>query len=183
MTTPAEIRKQLKEKEVLYVDVRFTDIRGKLQHVTFDVDLVDDEFLTDGVMFDGSSIAGWKAINESDMKLRPDLSTANVDPFYQQTTLTLFCDVLNPDTNEPYNRDPRSMARKALTHLKASGIGETAYFGPEAEFFIFDDVRWAPAGAQGGLLPGQSGRLSPGPARRDAGGDGRDGPQAREAPP
>jgi glutamine synthetase len=145
MTTPAEIRKQLKEKEVLYVDVRFTDIRGKLQHVTFDVDLVDDEFLTDGVMFDGSSIAGWKAINESDMKLRPDLSTANVDPFYQQTTLTLFCDVLNPDTNEPYNRDPRSMARKALTHLKASGIGETAYFGPEAEFFIFDDVRWATA--------------------------------------
>ena len=145
MTTPLEILKRIKDKEVGYVDVRFTDIRGKLQHVTFDVDLVDDEFLTDGVMFDGSSIAGWKAINESDMKLRPDLSTANIDPFYQQTTLTLFCDVLNPDTNEPYNRDPRSMARKALTHLKASGIGETAYFGPEAEFFIFDDVRWATA--------------------------------------
>jgi glutamine synthetase len=145
MTTPLEIQKQIKDKEVRYVDVRFTDIRGKLQHVTFDVDLVDDEFLTDGVMFDGSSIAGWKAINESDMKLRPDLSTANIDPFYQQTTLSLFCDVLNPDTNEPYNRDPRSMARKALIHLKASGIGETAYFGPEAEFFIFDDVRWATA--------------------------------------
>ncbi|HEY1448182.1 MAG TPA: glutamine synthetase, partial [Caulobacteraceae bacterium] len=93
MTTPAEIQKQIKDKEVRYVDVRFTDIRGKLQHVTFDVDLVDDEFLTDGVMFDGSSIAGWKAINESDMKLRPDLSTANIDPFYQQTTLSLFCDV------------------------------------------------------------------------------------------
>ncbi|HEY2481641.1 MAG TPA: glutamine synthetase beta-grasp domain-containing protein, partial [Caulobacteraceae bacterium] len=120
MPSPAEIHKLIKEKEAKYVDVRFTDMRGKLQHVTFDVDLVDDDFLTDGVMFDGSSIAGWKAINESDMKLRPDLSTANVDPFYQQTTLTLFCDVLNPDTNEPYNRDPRSMARKALTHLKAS---------------------------------------------------------------
>ena len=145
MPTPAEIYKQIKEKEVKYVDVRFTDIRGKLQHVTFDVDLVDDDFLTDGTMFDGSSIAGWKAINESDMKLRPDLETANIDPFYQQTTLTLFCDVLNPDTNEPYNRDPRGMARKALTHLKASGIGDTAYFGPEAEFFIFDDVRWATA--------------------------------------
>ena len=145
MATPKDIYAQIKDKEVKYVDVRFTDMRGKLQHVSFDVDMVDDDFLTDGTMFDGSSIAGWKAINESDMKLRPDLTTANIDPFYQQTTLTLFCDVLNPDTNEPYNRDPRSMARKALTHLKASGIGDTAYFGPEAEFFIFDDVRWATA--------------------------------------
>jgi len=145
MTTPKDIYAQIKDKEVRYVDVRFTDMRGKLQHVTFDVSLVDDDFLTDGTMFDGSSIAGWKAINESDMKLRPDLSTAGIDPFYQQTTMTLFCDVLNPDTNEPYNRDPRSMARKALTHLKASGIGDTAFFGPEAEFFIFDDVRWATA--------------------------------------
>src|SRR5579863_5234560 len=143
MTTAKDILNQIKEKEVKYVDVRFTDMRGKMQHVTFDIMMVDDDFLTDGTMFDGSSIAGWKAINESDMKLRPDLSTANIDPFYQQTTLTLFCDVLNPDTNEPYNRDPRGVARKALTHLKASGIGDTAYFGPEAEFFIFDDVRWA----------------------------------------
>jgi len=145
MTTAAEITALIKEKEVGYVDLRFTDMRGKLQHVTFDVAMADEDFLTDGTMFDGSSIAGWKAINESDMKLRPDLSTAAIDPFYQQTTLTLFCDVLNPDTNEPYNRDPRGMARKALTHVKASGVGDTVYFGPEAEFFIFDDVRWATA--------------------------------------
>jgi glutamine synthetase len=145
MTTPKAIHDLIKEKEVEYVDVRFTDMRGKLQHVTFDLSLVDDDFLSDGTMFDGSSISGWKAINESDMKLRPDLSTAAIDPFYQQTTLTLFCDVLNPDTNEPYNRDPRSVARKALTYVKASGVGDTVYFGPEAEFFIFDDVRWATA--------------------------------------
>ncbi len=145
MTTVSEIRALIGEREARYVDLRFTDMRGKLQHVTFDLSLVDDEFLTDGTMFDGSSIAGWKAINESDMKLRPDLSTAAIDPFYQQTTLTLFCDVLNPDTNEPYNRDPRGAARRALTYLKASGVGDTAFFGPEAEFFIFDDVRWATA--------------------------------------
>ena len=110
MTTPDDIQKLIKEKEVSHVDVRFTDIRGKMQHVTFDITLVDEEFLTDGTMFDGSSIAGWKAINESDMKLRPDLDTAYIDPFYQQTTLCLFCDVVNPDSGEPYNRDPRSMA-------------------------------------------------------------------------
>src|SRR2546423_1137081 len=105
MTTPADILKRMEEEEVRYVDVRFTDIRGKLQHVTFDPSLVDDDFLSDGTMFDGSSIAGWKAINESDMKLRPDLSTAYIDPFYEQETLCLTCDCLNPDTNEPYNRD------------------------------------------------------------------------------
>ena len=143
MTTAKDIHDQIKEKEVKYVDVRFTDMRGQMQHVTFDIDLVDDDFLTDGTMFDGSSIAGWKAINESDMKLRPDLDSATIDPFYQQTTMALFCDVLNPDTNEPYNRDPRSIARKALIHVKASGVGDTVYFGPEAEFFVFDDVRWS----------------------------------------
>jgi glutamine synthetase len=93
-------------------------------------------------MFDGSSIAGWKAINESDMKLRPDLNSANIDPFYQQNTLFLFCDVLNPDTNQPYNRDPRSIAKSALNYVQSAGVGDTVYFGPEAEFFIFDDVRW-----------------------------------------
>jgi glutamine synthetase len=142
MTTSSDILAQIEEKEVKYVDVRFTDIRGKMQHVTFDIDLVDDDFLNDGTMFDGSSIAGWKAINDSDMKLRPDLDSAYIDPFYQQTTLCLFCDVLNPDTNEPYSRDPRSIAHKALTYVKSAGIGDTVYFGPEAEFFIFDDVRW-----------------------------------------
>ena len=138
-----QILAQIKEKDVKYVDVRFTDMRGKMQHVTFDIDLVDDEFLTDGTMFDGSSIAGWKAINESDMKLRPDLTTAYIDPFYQQTTMFLFCDVVNPDTNTPYNRDPRSIAKAALNYVKSSGVGDTVYFGPEAEFFVFDDVRWS----------------------------------------
>src|SRR5579872_7361996 len=113
MPTYKDILNQIKTEEVKYVDVRFTDMRGKLQHVTFDIDLVDEDFLTDGTMFDGSSIAGWKAINESDMKLRPDLGTANIDPFYQQNTLFLFCDVLNPDTNTPYNRDARSIAKAA----------------------------------------------------------------------
>ena len=143
MATAKEILDQIKEKDVKYVDVRFTDIRGKMQHVTFDIDLVDEEFLTDGTMFDGSSIAGWKAINESDMKLRPDLDTAIIDPFYQQTTMALMCDVLNPDTGLPYNRDPRSISKAALNYMKSAGIGDTAFFGPEAEFFIFDDVRWS----------------------------------------
>jgi glutamine synthetase len=137
-----QILAQIKEKDVKYVDVRFTDMRGKMQHVTFDISLVDDDFLNDGTMFDGSSIAGWKAINESDMKLRPDLTTAYIDPFYQQTTLFLFCDVVNPDSNQPYNRDPRSIAKAALNYVKSSGVGDTVYFGPEAEFFVFDDVRW-----------------------------------------
>jgi glutamine synthetase len=143
--TPSEILSEIKEKEVKYVDVRFTDMRGKLQHVTFDIALVDEEFLTEGTMFDGSSIAGWKAINESDMLLRPDLERSYIDPFYQQTTLFLFCDVLNPDSGEPYNRDPRSIAKKALNHVKSAGVGDTVYFGPEAEFFVFDDVRWSTA--------------------------------------
>ncbi len=141
--TPKEVLAQIKEKEVKYVDFRFSDPRGKLQHVTFDLSLVDEECLADGQMFDGSSIAGWKAINESDMKLRPDLATAYIDPFYQQTTMFLFCDVLNPDTNQPYNRDPRSIAKKAEAYVKSSGIGDTIYFGPEAEFFVFDDVKWS----------------------------------------
>jgi glutamine synthetase len=142
MATAADILAQIKEKDVKYVDVRFTDMRGQMQHVTFDIDLVDEDFLNDGTMFDGSSIAGWKAINESDMKLRPDLASANIDPFYQQNTLFLFCDVLNPDTNTPYNRDPRSIAKAALNYVKSAGVGDTVYFGPEAEFFIFDDVKW-----------------------------------------
>src|SRR6516164_3641619 len=167
MTTPKKILEEIKEKEVKYVDFRFTDPRGKLQHVTFDLSLIDEECLADGQMFDGSSIAGWKAINESDMKLRPDLSTANIDPFYQQNTLFLFCDVLNPDTNTPYNRDPRSIAKAALTHVKSSGVGDTVFFGPEAEFFIFDDVRWNTAPHDTGYayesteLPVSSGKAYP----------------------
>src|ERR1700742_541999 len=144
-TPAADIHKLIKEKEVKYVDIRFTDPRGKWQHVTFDLMMVDDDFLNDGTMFDGSSIAGWKAINESDMKLRPDLDSAYVDPFYQQATLALFCDVVNPDDGTPYNRDPRSIAKAALNFVKSTGIGDTVFFGPEAEFFIFDDVKWSTA--------------------------------------
>jgi len=165
--TPAEILQEIKDKDVKYVDVRFTDIRGKMQHVTFDIALVDDDFLTEGTMFDGSSIAGWKAINESDMLLRPDLKTAYIDPFYQQTTMFLFCDVLNPDTGEPYNRDPRSIAKKALAYVKSSGAGDQVYFGPEAEFFVFDDVRWNTSPTKMGYefdsqeLPANTGREYP----------------------
>jgi glutamine synthetase len=138
-----EILKMIKDQEVQYVDLRFTDMRGKMQHVTFDVGMVDDSFFADGSMFDGSSISGWKAINESDMVLMPDPAGAHIDPFYQQTTLALFCDILEPGTKSPYNRDPRSIAKKAEAWLRQTGIGDTAYFGPEAEFFVFDDVRWS----------------------------------------
>src|SRR5438128_12047954 len=150
MASAKDILNLIKEKDVKYVDVRFTDIRGKMQHVTFDIALVDDDFLNDGTMFDGSSISGWKAINESDMKLRPDLSTAIIDPFYQQTTLALFCDVVNPDTGTPYNRDPRSIAKKALAYVQSAGVGDQVYFGPAAKFFVFDDVRWATSGSNTG---------------------------------
>lgn len=142
MSAANKILQEIKDKDVQYVDLRFTDTRGRVHHVTFDIGMVDEDFLEEGTMFDGSSIAGWKAINESDMLLKPDLSSAYIDPFYQQTTLFLFCDVLNPDTAEPYNRDSRSMAKKALAYVQSSGVGDTVFFGPEAEFFVFDDVRW-----------------------------------------
>ena len=142
MSAAEKILQEIKDKDVQYVDLRFTDTRGRVHHVTFDIGMGDEEFLEDGTMFDGSSIAGWKTINESDMLLKPDLSSAFVDPFYQQTTLFMFCDVLNPDTAEPYNRDSRSMAKKALAYVQSSGVGDTVFFGPEAEFFVFDDVRW-----------------------------------------
>lgn len=138
-----EILKMMSEKQVQFVDLRFTDPRGKMQHVTFDKSMVDADLFADGTMFDGSSIAGWKAINESDMTLMPDPSTAVIDPFYQQTTLSIFCDILDPITGQAYGRDPRTTAKKAETYLKSSGIGTAAFFGPEAEFFVFDDVRWS----------------------------------------
>ncbi|MFZ1988889.1 MAG: type I glutamate--ammonia ligase [Alphaproteobacteria bacterium] len=142
MSTPANVLTMMKSKGVKYVDLRFTDPRGKWQHVTFDPSMVDNDFLSNGTMFDGSSIAGWKAINESDMLLLPDCASAVMDPFFSQPTLILFCDVLDPTTGETYNRDPRTMAKKAEAYLKQSGVGDTIYFGPEAEFFVFDDVRW-----------------------------------------
>jgi glutamine synthetase len=142
MTTAKEILKRIKDEDIKYVDLRFTDPRGKWQHVTFDISLVDEEFFSEGQMFDGSSISGWKAINESDMKLMPDPATATIDPFFSASTLSIVCDVLEPLTGEPYNRDPRGISKKAEAYLKNTGIGDTAFFGPEAEFFVFDDVRF-----------------------------------------
>ena len=142
MSDIQKVLDMIKENDVAYVDFRFTDPRGKWQHLAHHVSTVDEELLGDGIMFDGSSIAGWKAINESDMALMPDCSTAVMDPFSAQPQLILFCDVHDPVTGQPYNRDPRSTAGKALTYLQSSGIGDTAFFGPEAEFFIFDDVRF-----------------------------------------
>ena len=137
--------KLMKDEEVEYVDVRFTDPRGRLQHVTLIADLVDEDFFEEGFMFDGSSIAGWKSIDQSDMKLIPDANSVYIDPFYAEKTMCIHCNVVEPDTGEPYSRDPRGTAVKAEAYLKASGIGDTAYFGPEAEFFIFDDVRYSVA--------------------------------------
>ncbi|MCR4283186.1 MAG: type I glutamate--ammonia ligase [Bauldia sp.] len=143
MTTAKDVLKMIKEKDVKFVDLRFTDPRGKWQHVTFDTGLIDEEAFTEGLMFDGSSIAGWKVINESDMKLMPDPSTATIDPFFAQTTLSLVCDILEPLTDTPYERDPRSIAKKAEAYLKQTKIGDTVFFGPEAEFFVFDDVKFS----------------------------------------
>ena len=124
------------------VDIRFTDPRGKLQHVTVCSDQVDQDFLDEGFMFDGSSIAGWKSIEESDMKLMPDVESAYVDPFYAEKTICIHCTVVEPDTGESYARDPRGCAQRAEAYLISSGIGDVAYMGPEAEFFLFDDVRF-----------------------------------------
>jgi glutamine synthetase len=142
MSDAKTVLEMIKEHDVKYVDLRFTDPRGKMQHVTQAISTVDEEALVDGFMFDGSSIAGWKAINESDMALKPDLATARIDPFFAQTTIMLFCDVYEPLTGQPYNRCPRSTAKAAINYLNSLGIGDTAYFGPEAEFFVFDDVKY-----------------------------------------
>lgn len=133
----------IKENEVKWVDLRFTDTRGKEQHVSIPISEVDAEFFEIGKMFDGSSIAGWKGINESDMILMPDDSTPVLDPFTDETTLNLRCDIIEPTTMQGYNRDPRSVAKRAENYLKSTGIGDTAFFGPEPEFFVFDDVKWS----------------------------------------
>ena len=130
------------EQDVKYVDLRFTDPRGKWQHTAQTVETIDKGVFKDGFQFDGSSISGWRDINESDMLLMADPTTAVLDPFTAQTTLILFCNIHEPTTGQPYSRDGRSVARKAEAYLKSSGVGDTAYFGPEAEFFVFDDVRF-----------------------------------------
>ncbi len=142
MTTPKDVLQMISEKEVRYVDFRFCDTRGKEQHVTVPASTIDEDLFEDGKMFDGSSIAGWKGINESDMILMPDPTTAVLDPFFDDTTLILRCDIIEPTTMQGYERDPRSIAKRAETYLKSTGIADTAFFGPENEFFVFDDVRW-----------------------------------------
>ena len=143
MSTPADVIKLIQDNEIKYADLRFCDTRGKEQHVTIPARYINDDFFVDGKMFDGSSIAGWKAINESDMILMPDPTTACMDPFFAASTMVISCDILEPSTGAPYNRDPRGIAKKAEAYLKSTGIGDTVFVGPEAEFFVFDDVRFA----------------------------------------
>ncbi|MBX3696071.1 MAG: glutamate--ammonia ligase [Steroidobacteraceae bacterium] len=141
--TPSDVLKLINEKEVRYADLRFTDTRGKEQHVTIPAKLVDEDLFRDGKMFDGSSIAGWKGINESDMILMPEPGTAVIDPFIEETTVNIRCDVIEPATMQGYERDPRSLGKRAEAYLKSTGIADKALFGPENEFFIFDSVRWS----------------------------------------
>ena len=136
------VEELIRDNEVRYVDMRFTDSRGKEQHVSIPVSQVDDDFFKEGKMFDGSSISGWKGINESDMILMPDADSAVLDPFFDEVTLNIRCDVVEPTSMQGYERCPRSLAKRAEAYLKSTGIADTAYFGPEPEFFIFDDVRW-----------------------------------------
>ncbi len=142
MADGKKVLDMIKENDVKYVDFRFTDPRGKWQHTSQPVHTINEDLFTDGVPFDGSSIAGWKAINESDMTLMPDLGTAVMDPFSAQAQLIIVCDTYEPLTGKPYGRCPRGIAKKAEAYLKSSGAGDTAYFGPEAEFFVFDDIRY-----------------------------------------
>ena len=137
------VEKLIKDHKVEFVDLRFVDMRGIEQHVTFPVSIVDASLFEDGKMFDGSSISGWKGINESDMVLLPDPTSAYIDPFYADPTLVLVCDILDPATMQGYSRDPRGIAKRAEAYLKSSGVADMAFFGPEPEFFIFDSVQFA----------------------------------------
>ena len=132
----------INNNDVRWVDLRFTDTKGKEQHVSIPASLVDEDFFEGGKMFDGSSISGWKGINESDMILMPDDSTAVLDPFTDDPTVILRCDIVEPATMQGYVRDPRSIAKKAEAYLTSTGLGDTAFFGPEPEFFVFEDVKW-----------------------------------------
>ena len=137
-----DVLKKMKDGNVKFVDLRFTDTRGKEQHVTFPSHAVDEDTFREGKMFDGSSISGWKGINESDMVLMPDATTAVMDPFSEESTIIVRCDILEPNTMQGYERDPRSVAKRAEAYLKSTGIADTVFVGPEPEFFIFDDIRW-----------------------------------------
>ena len=148
--TPAEVLDLIKEKEVKFVDFRFTDTKGKEQHVTVPAHTVDEDLFEEGKMFDGSSISGWKGINESDMILLPDAASAVVDIFTDEVTMNLRCNVIEPSTMQGYDRCPRSLAERAEAYLKSTGIADTAFFGPENEFFVFDHVSWGDT-MQGGF--------------------------------
>src|ERR1043165_3835123 len=141
MASGKDVLKTISDKGVKFVDFRFCDTKGKEQHVTVPAHTVDESLFTEGKMFDGSSIAGWKGINESDMILMPEAETAFIDPFFEDTTLFLSCDVIEPSTGQGYSRDPRSLAKRAEAYLKSTGIADTAFFGPENEFFVFDSIR------------------------------------------
>ncbi len=142
LKTPKDVINLIKETEAKMVDIRFTDLVGQIQHFSIPAGLLDEDKFEDGLAFDGSSIRGFKAINESDMILHPDPSTAYIDPFFEVTTLNITCDIVDPITGEVYDRDPRQIAKKAEAYLQTTGIADTAYFGPEAEFFVFNDVRY-----------------------------------------
>ncbi|HLE93651.1 MAG TPA: glutamate--ammonia ligase [Sulfuricaulis sp.] len=142
MSPGADVLKMIKDKKVKFIDFRFTDTKGKEQHVSVPASTIEADTFEHGKMFDGSSISGWKGIQESDMILMPEADTAVLDPFMEEPTLILRCDVIEPNTMQGYERDPRSLAKRAEAYLKSTGIADTAYFGPEAEFFILDDVRW-----------------------------------------
>jgi len=142
MSSGADVLKMIKDKQVKFIDFRFTDTKGKEQHVSVPAHTIEADTFESGKMFDGSSIAGWKGIQESDMILMPEAATAVMDPFMEEPTLILRCDVIEPSTMQGYERDPRSLAKRAEAYLKSTGVADTAYFGPEAEFFILDDVRW-----------------------------------------
>ena len=139
----SDVLKTIKDNDVKFVDFRFTDPRGKEQHTSVPVSQFEEDVFEDGQPFDGSSISGWKGINASDMLLMPDASTAVLDPFTEESTINIRCDIIEPDTMEGYERDPRSVAKRAEAYLASTGIADTAYFGPEPEFFVFDDVRWS----------------------------------------
>ncbi|MCZ8149220.1 MAG: glutamine synthetase beta-grasp domain-containing protein, partial [Roseomonas sp.] len=145
----SKVMDMIKEHSVEYVDFRFTDPRGKWHHTAQHVSTIEPEVFEEGLMFDGSSIAGWKAINESDMILMPDAETACMDPFSAKPQMILFCDIIEPSTGQMYSRDPRSTAKRAEAYLKQTGIGDTAFFGPEAEFFVFDNVKFGTGGNYG----------------------------------
>lgn len=139
----ADVLNTIEQEGIKYIDLRFTDTKGKEHHVTVPSHTVDEDFFTEGKMFDGSSIAGWKGINESDMIMMPDASTAQIDPFFQEPTLNITCDIIEPATMQGYGRDPRSIAKRAEDYLQSTGLADMAFFGPENEFFVFDDVKWA----------------------------------------